>query len=271
MPWGSYWAGAWAGAPALGAFYLLGAAPSGARSLRVTFSQQPLWRSSIGRYDSANLERWELERVDTGRAVPLLGTRYVSAFVVELLMAETFAVSPLITYRITANQIHSESGNALVAPDSLEFAGMPTLREDFERARPLVDLFNPQTSGTRLNGALQVGTDGDYTLESGAALLKKLVVRRILTGLDEYFHLSGQGYGAGLSAKRLMRTGDLIILKTQLEAQIALEPEVVQATVALELKRSGELDVRCSLTPRSTGQQITLQLALNPNGGSQVG
>lgn len=271
--WGSYWGGSWAGGPTRGAFVVLEAAAVGARVVRVTFSQVPLWHTPIGRYDAASLERWALERLDTGRSLPLLGTRLTleDAFAVELLLAEPFLESSLLAYRVTANQLHSASGNLLVGPASADFFGMPSAREVLERQRPLVDLLNPQTSGTRLNGSLQVGTDGDYALESGDGLIRKLIVRRILTALDEYYHLADTNYGAGLSSKQLLRPGDLIVLRTQLEAQISQEPGLTSVSVALSLARSGRLDVSVSAAVVTTGAQVSVQFPLNPSGGSQLG
>lgn len=273
MPWSGSWAGYWSGGPTPGTVFSLASARAvGARTLRVTFTHEPLYQSPIGAYDAGNLEHWLLVREDTSRAVPLLGTRQVSgdALSLDLLLAEPFASSALTLYRVTASHLLSALGQALVDPTSLEVYGMPGVREVASRPQPLLDVFNPQTAGDRINGALQLGTDGDYQLESGTQLLRKLVVRRLLTALGEYYHLADTDYGAGLQPKELLRPSDLVVLRARLELQLLREPEFSKATVSLTLESSGELDVRSVLVMKQSGQQLTVQFPLNPSGGSQV-
>lgn len=271
MPWGSSWGSHWAGGASPGyAFAIAQVRAVGARAVRVTFTRDPLFESPIGRWDAANLQRWELVRQDTGRAVPLLGVRPSSdanPLSVELVLSEPFATSPLIVYELTVNEVKSASGQMITEPLTVDFFGMPGIREVVERPRPLLDLFNPQVERDALRGALQVGSDGDYVLESGPGLIRKLVVRRLLTALDEFYHLAGQGYGAGLAPKNLLRPADLVTLRTQLENEIAKEPEVQTSSVSLSLHSSGKLDIRASLVLRSTNQQLTVQFPFNPQAG----
>ncbi len=271
MGWGGSWGGFWAGGP-VGAFTLAAARAVGARAVRVTFTRQPLFSSPIGLFDASNLLNWTLTRIDTGRRVPMLGVRAVAddLLSVELVLSEPFASSFLIEYLVQASTIMSADGLMLVDPSGAEFAGMPALREVVDRPRPLVDLKNPQTGRATLNGALSVGTSGDYDQESGEPLTRKLVYRRIVTALNEYYHLAGTGYGAGLTPKRILRAGDLVVLRTQLEAQILQEPEFSSVTVLLTLQRTGRLDVQTKLKIKNVNQQVTLNFPINPTGGSQV-
>lgn len=270
MPWSGYWSGGWSGGSSPGyAFAIAQARAVGARAVRVTFTRDPLFTSPIGRYDAANLQRWVLVRQDTGKAVTMLGVRPSSdgnPLAVELLLSDPFANSPLIVYELTANQIKSESGLMIVDPLTVEFFGMPGQREVVERPRPLLDLFNPQVDRDTLRGALQVGTDGDYVLQEGPSLIRKLIVRRLTTALDGYYHLAGQGYGAGLMPKGLLRAADLVILRTQLENECVKEQEVLAASVSLTLQSSGRLDIHASLTLRPN-QQLTVQFPFNPQAG----
>jgi hypothetical protein len=270
MPWSGYWGGSWSGGGSPGyAFAIAQARAVGARAVRVTFTRAPLFDSPIGRYDAANLQRWELVRQDTGKAVPLLGVRPSSdgnALAVELLMSDPFASSPLVVYELTANQIKSATGLMIVDPLTVEFFGMPGIREVIERPRPLLDLFNPQVDRDTLRGALQVGTDGDYVLQEGPSLIRKLIVRRLTTALDEYYHLTGKAYGAGVMPKGLLRAADLVTLQRQLENECVKEAEVLSASVSLTLHSSGRLDIRASLTLRAN-QQLTVQFPFNPQAG----
>lgn len=270
MPWAGYWGSRWAGGAVPSyAFALAAVCAVGARAVRVTFTRDPLFASPIGRYDAANLQRWELTRQDTGRAVPLLGVRAVAGepLSIELVLSEPFASSPLIVYELEANELKSASGLLMTDPTSAEFFGMPGIREVIERPRPLIDLFNPQVDRDLLRGALQVGTDGDYTHEQGEGLLRKLIVRRLLTALDSYYHLADQNYGAGLDAKALLRPSDLLVLRTQLQNEVVKEPEVAAANVVLTLQPAdNRLDIRVTATLR-TNQQLTVQFPFNPQAG----
>jgi hypothetical protein len=240
----------------------------GARTLHVTFTRDPLFDSPIGRYDASNLQRWVVTRDDTGRALPMLAVRQVDedALSVEILFSEPFANSPLITYTVEAEGIHSASGDLLVDPRELSFAGMPGVRAAVDQARPLLDLFNPQVDRDVLRGSLQVGTDGDYEKHGGVGLLRKLIVRRITTAIGEFYHLADTDYGAGLQPKQLFRPGDLVVLRTQLQNEIVKEPEVADSDVSLSLRASGRLDIRASIALR-TGQNLTVEFPINPQLG----
>lgn len=268
MAWGAGWAGQWSGGAAPGSAFAFSAVrATGARAIRVTFTREPVFLSPIGRYDAGNVQRWTLTRQDTGRVIPLLGISPVSgdSFSVELVMAEPFASSPLIVYELVASQILATTGVFLVDPSTAELAGMPQVRDTTERPRPLVDLYNPQVDRQALRGALQVGTNGDYVLEDGVGLLRKLIVRRLLTAIDEYYHLAGTSYGAGLQPKQLLRPGDLVVLRTQLEAEVLREPEVAGASLSLALATNGRLDVRASILLRTTNQSLTLSFPFEPS------
>lgn len=259
MPWGTIWGTSWgAGLGSAGSFFVVRARAVSSRAVRVTFSTAPSFGSPIGVHDAANLANWTIENLDTGALLELLATRGVlgDPLSVEIITNTPF-VSPLVTYEVTAVDIQSDAGASLTIPDSATFPGMPAVLELQQAAPPLVDLYNPQSSPNRLNGSLIVGTDGDYTLESGGSLLKKLIYRRLLTAVGEYYHLADQNYGLGLEAKQMIRPGDLANLRTRILAQVTQEPEVAAADVSLELKSNGRLTVGTKLQVKRTGQQVS--------------
>lgn len=271
--WGSLWGTLWAGgASSSETFTLASVRAVGARVVRVTFTSEPLYSSPIGRYDAGNLERWQITREDTGRSIPLLGTRAVAddPLSIELLLAEPFRQSSLLVYDVVSNDIRSVAGEPLSSPTRLTLFGMPALVQLVQAARPLLDLRNPQVNGQSFNGSLSVGTSGDYDHESGASLLKKLIYRRVLTAVGEFYHLADTNYGAGLQPKQLFRVGDLVVLRTQLELQIAAESDIAAAAVSLGLGADGRLDVGVKARTKKTGQQIDVSFPLNSSGGSQV-
>jgi len=94
------------------------------------------------------------------------------------------------------------------------------------------DLANcPAPSGSVVGGTLQIAAGGDYATDTGAALVKKLILRRLTTRPGEFFHLPD--YGFGLKPKGLLKTSDRATLKKQIAQQILLEPEVESVDVAI--------------------------------------
>ena len=46
-----------------------------------------------------------------------------------------------------------------------------------------------------IGGSLRIGADGDYVADEGTELMKKLILRRLLTPKGAFFHLPDYGYG----------------------------------------------------------------------------
>ena len=269
MAWGIGWGLGWGAALPSTPFSILRARARTGRSVRVTFTVPPLFVSPAGEHDASNLDNWSLARLDPGGDAPgLLAARAVAGDPqsIELVLVEPYATSELAQYRITGSNLWSAALDPLGDPSSADFLGMPTVVASVRATQPLADLKNPQTSPTRLNGALVVGPSGDYLEESGVSLIKKLIFRRLLTARDEYYHLAGTDYGAGLGPKQIFRPADLIVLRTQLEAQVLREAEVAAVSIDLALTSSGELTVGVRARLRSSDQQLSFQFPVSANG-----
>jgi hypothetical protein len=101
-------------------------------------------------------------------------------------------------------------------------------------ALPTTDLFNG------VQDSLRIGSNGDYQDMSGADLLRKLVLRRLMTPRGGFFHLPQ--YGLGIIEKRLWP--DIAVLKGQVEREVRREPEVVDDAASIQLTTGGVLTVR---------------------------
>jgi hypothetical protein len=125
------------------------------------------------------------------------------------------------------------------------------------------DLANPPApSGLNsVGGTLVMDASGDYKLVSGAALLKKLILRRLMTRPGEFAHLPN--YGLGFAIKEPLRAVDLITLRGDVEAQVLLEPDVATANVLLSFDNAqGIVVCRIRATMRSTGETVDTSVEL---------
>lgn len=271
--WGNNWGGGpWGdgfgplAAPAPG-FYLTGARATTSRSFQVTFSEDPKFVSPLAADDASNLANWTLTRLDTLEVISLLTVRLVTGHsdTIEFVIVGEF-VSQVVTYRITGANIISTTVDPLIDPKSADFIGMPAAKPTALPSQLQVDIRNPQTEGTQLNGALIVTTAGDYELEGGDALLRKLILRRLTTMPGEFYHLSDRDYGLGLKTKAPLVSTDLVSLKAIIEAQVAREPEVrsVSATLVLD---SNKLEIRLKVAKVRGGNDLDFSVPIQSSQG----
>jgi hypothetical protein len=125
------------------------------------------------------------------------------------------------------------------------------------------DLANPPAPPglNSIGGTLVMDASGDYKLVSGAALLKKLILRRLTTRPGEFAHLPN--YGLGFAVKEPLRDSDLIALRGDVEAQVLLEPDVATANVLLSFNNAeGIVVCRIRATMRSTGETVDTSMEL---------
>jgi hypothetical protein len=254
VSWGGLWGTVWGGTAGAG-FSVLAALASANNAVQVLFTEPPLFGSPLRLGDGADLRLFSVKRTDTNADVPLLAVRAVPGddHALELVIPTRWE-SPLVTYEVTVSPVlQAVGGDPLVNPETADFAGLPAARAG-KQAESMLDLWNPQTlAGDEVLGALVVGTSGDYQLESGDDLLRKLITRRITTALDEFYHLSGKGYGLGIQAKKFYTSSDVVLLRTEVQKQVLLELEVSAARCSVELAASGVMTVRVAATVRRTG------------------
>jgi len=266
MSWGINWGGgAWGGGDedilAVG-FSVVSAIATSSRTFSVTFTKPPRLQSTLSPNDASNLRNWTLVREDTNEVTTLMTARAtVSPLTVEFVILGTF-VSQFVTYVIQARNLLAQDNSILVDPKFAQFLGMPISQVLAVQQRPLQDVWNPQVQGDQINGGLVVGSSGDYLNENGVTLLKKLIVRRIVTARNAFRHLADRDYGAGIQPSELYTQTDLVGLKTALEQQVRLEPEVQAAQIRLTSYPDNRLVVEVSARVRATNQQIVFSVPL---------
>jgi len=128
-----------------------------------------------------------------------------------------------------------------------------------------VDIANPQVPKEPFfAGTLQLGADGDYLLESGPQLIRKLWLRRLVTQKRDFFHLPE--YGVGIRLKEPIPAANLGKLKTQIEEQLLREPEVKSVNVTVTMDTRGILTVQARGVLRKTGEEVQVGFKTDDRG-----
>jgi hypothetical protein len=109
-------------------------------------------------------------------------------------------------------------------------------------------------------GTLQIDASGDYKTETGVALVRKLILRRLTSTPGDFFHLPD--YGIGLNVKGRIPTSDLVKLKAEIERQVLLEPEVAQCEASLLLLPENVLQVQVRGQLKKTGVSFDVSTKL---------
>jgi hypothetical protein len=263
MSWGAIFGVGWGGGGLAEGFYVTNAYAVSSQSFIVAFSNPPNYTSPIGATDASNLTNIALGNNDTGLPVRLLTSRLVrnEPLLVEYILTAPFR-SSLTGYTVTAANLVSTTAELLIEPKSATFSGMPSVQLPVQEQRPLIDLYNPQTSGELLNGGLVITTGGDHAFESGVSLMRKLIMRRITTAQAEFYHLADVDYGLGIQPKLTPTPSDLVGFRTTLQAEIAKEPEIGASSVSLTLTPDHVLTINISAKLKSSGQQIAFIIPL---------
>lgn len=116
-------------------------------------------------------------------------------------------------------------------------------------------------------GSTLVISSGDYASQSGAELVKKLVVRRLISKPGDFFHLPN--YGLGLRIKEPIPNVDLRKLAVQIEQQVNLEPEVAESRASLSYAAgTGSLVINLKVRLKATGDVIQTDMTI-PTGAVQ--
>jgi hypothetical protein len=121
-----------------------------------------------------------------------------------------------------------------------------------EQVRTPTDIHNASiftSPGAKVPGTLAIGPGGDYEEDSGISLIKKLVIRRLLTPKGGFFHLPD--YGLGLAVKEPINPTRIMELKTDIERQCKLEPEIGAVSAGISVGSNGVTVITIAGTTRS--------------------
>lgn len=263
MAYGTTWGTAWGGgALSSTLFEVTGAIATGSNSFRVGFSKPPQLVSPIDPADASRLANWTVTRTDLAGVNPtLLTARRVPGndLTVEFIILERWFASALAEYTVVgAASLRSVGAEPIVTPAQATFNGLP----------PVPSVLETGMGDIRNTGGLVVTSSGDYDIEFGERLIRKLVTRRIFVAQGEFYHLADIQYGLGLQAKDTVYPSDLPSLKKQIELAVATEPGVEKVRAGLELDSSGTFTIK--LAVKLFGLDETLNLEFDPRDGANA-
>lgn len=241
--------------------------------VQVTLSGEPLHSSNFVVGDALNPATWSVQNLGTLAFLHVVSVRPYSPTSYGLLTLEEFG-DVTVLHQASSATLRSPDGQVLHAPRAADFYGLLDENEASPAARLAKqrvtsrDIQNAQASTTLQSGTLIVEGDGDYATVSGAALVKKLILRRLMSRPGDFFHLPQ--YGIGLREKEPIPAGNLGKLQKEITRQVLLEPEVADAVVGLTLASDGTLTVRVNASLRVTGQVVAFDVPLGQQGGVQL-
>lgn len=263
--WGT---GGWGGDPwggVGGSLSISSAFATSERTVQVTVSVDALVLTPLTAGDALNPTTWTvvtLDGVTDVRTFIVLAVRVVSPNkVFELYTLEKFD-NYLVTHQVRSTTLLSAARLLIGPPTSANFAGVVASRVGAAAVPRLRDLENLSQSPDTLSGVLLTTAAGDYRTEEGAALLKKLIIRRLTTRPGEFFHLDPTNYGIGLRVKERLTISDLPRLKAEVERQVAREPEVDRAQASVSLDRRGILTIALRVRLRASNQEVPVQFQI---------
>lgn len=206
--------------------------------------------------DALNPSTWQVQRLDTNAQIPVVGVEQVGTNTYRILCLEEFGPASVEHLVSTANLLDA-SGNLLATPRQLTFLGL--LDEDAasneaklaKRRVAVRDIANPQKLGT-----LVVDAGGDYQTVTGEELVRKLILRRLMSTPGDFFHLPE--YGLGAATKEPLRVSDVARFKAAVERQVLEEDEVETARATVTLSANGVLEVVVRARLAQSGQQISV-------------
>lgn len=237
----------------------------------VVLSKGPMDVNGFVSGDVSNPGSWRVSIPATGVVLDIAGVRPYAKpreWVVRTLQR---LPDSTVVCRVTASALRDAAGGITGAPNSADFAGVTEFATSTPQqlaatkagGRDLVNTPAPEVDGTNVSGALVV-VGGDYALQDGAELVKKLIVRRLLSTPGEFFHL--QDYGVGFRVKQPIPGGGMVRLKTKIERQLLREPDIESVRVQLS-QTQNVLTCFVSAVLARTGQQVNVSVA-SPIGAS---
>lgn len=245
------------------------------KEIEVTLNRDPQAIAATVDGDSLNPDTWVLQRLDTGFFFSVITVRQTGPATVVLTVLQDLG-SVLVDHRVLTTTLLDSNGNAISNTPLNQFDFKGVLDAEFkdaitraQRAADVVrDIANPPLPArdpiASIGGTLLINSFGDYELESGEALLRKLIIRRLVTQSGAFFHLPE--YGIGLGVKELLPASNLILLRTEIIREIQREPEVVAADATLLLGNQNDLTVQIRAKLATSGDTVVFGFRLTPDG-----
>lgn len=260
---GQWGLGPWGGGGLGDPLTVVQAQATSTRTVSVLVSRAAVHVSALTPGDALNAATWTLTRLDTGQVFTIIGVRHiVDDAIFELATLEDLGPYE-VEHRVLTTTLRAANGDTIGDPNYADFRGMGATERLDQSAlirKADVDLLNPFASDAQLQSTIQQEASGDYAVHGGTDLLKKLVLRRLLTVPGTFVHLPE--YGIGLQPKEPLNSGDLSTLKVGIEAQLRREPELVEVAVRLSLN-SNILTVRVQGKTRSGPVSVDIPIPVS--------
>lgn len=253
-PWGT-------GAYGVSLTSIASAYATSTNEILVTATGPILQRSPALTGDSTNPSTWQVIRGDTNTIVPLASVAVVGPTQVSLR-----TVSPLppqlVQLEVVTSNLLDATGALISSPRTALFQGVteaaiatPELvaAASTSGARDLLNRQVPTADGS-LTATLVVA-GGDYVNETGKSLLRKLIIRRLLAAVGDFYHLPG--YGCGLRVKEPLPVGDIVKLQARIKQQIMQERDVASVSVTIT-QSTNSMNVGVVAFMKSTGQRLDI-------------
>jgi len=239
-------------------FSIASAHARGELVVRVILTRSARAVDSAAENDALNPRTWQVLRNDTLAEFTVLSVREVDSAIpssiFELYLLQKLGV-PGVDHTVKALALFDNQGGLISDPKTFSFAGCRLAPQTAQASRnTLVDLAKPPVGDGSSGAVFTVGSSGDYDVESGTVLLRKLFLRRLMSSPGDFFHLID--YGLGIALKVPLNSTRLSALKNEVERQIKLEPEVDTVSVSVRLGTDGLLQITLSARLVSTGAEV---------------
>lgn len=235
--------------------------------VKVVLSGEPKHSSAFSPGDALNPGTWTIQRLDTTVFLHVIGVRPINVTTYGVSTIEHFG-SFEVTHRISSSTLLDPAGFTLKPPRKADFLGIldATVSTAEDRAlkkrttsRDLLNLPAPTDDPARYGGTLLIDAVGDYQDMSGEALVRKLIIRRLLSSPGDFFHLPE--YGIGFKVKDPLPISNLSALKAEIERQVLREPEVETTQAALTLD-ANMLVVQVKAKLKTSGEPLSVTLPM---------
>jgi hypothetical protein len=229
--------------------YMQNAVAVTTHSVLVTLSTNAQAISPLAPGDALNPRSWTVTRVTGGLNYTVIGVLKITDRRFQLFL-RTALSSVNFLHRVTSTDLRTPTGLLISAPYYTEFRGVLPEEAIVDRHRPF-DLASTEIVG----GSLKTNEAGGYVRVYGDELIKKMIIRRLVTMPGAYFHIAPSEFGQDLKIKEPLRISSLAALKVQIEQEVLKEPGVTGAQISLTLS-SSVLTIRARIQTDSGESEV---------------
>ena len=245
---------------------ILSAVAMNTHEVRVYLTSEPTHSSVVAPGDALNPATWTVQRLDGPTYLDVMAVVEYSSTVFGVQTMQAFGPASVM-HEVSSVTLLDVGGGIIMPPRKAQFVGLiadtdadvnSRLAKRGALTQDVANPPSPQSAPDVFGGTLVVGSAGDYDTVTGSELVKKLIVRRLMTNRGEFFHLPD--YGVDFRVKEPVQPGSLRQLKSAVERQILKEAEVSAASATLFLDVNNVLTIAIKATLRPTGEQLQFSL-----------